>query len=150
LKSDVDERVRYNNGGETMMKRRWMGLGAGIIAVVVAACSSGTDPVSQGEVAQIVNITTSAHAASTDTIKVAFTYVTSSCDTGATLEVRDENTSEVAGMRFTARSHPVEVDCRLAPNLHPVVYSVSPPHFSPMRLAFSEPDGNDTVRVVGP
>jgi hypothetical protein len=34
--------------------------------------------------------------------------------------------------------------------MHPVVYAIPPVHFAPMRLIFSEPDGNDTVRVVGP
>jgi hypothetical protein len=133
------------------MWRRGIVFGVGIIAVGVAACTSGTDPVVQGQVAQIVDITTSAHAASTDTIRVAFTYVTSPCDTGAALEVRDENGSDYAGMRFTARSHPLDQGCALSSiAMHPVVYAIPPVHFAPMRLIFSEPDGNDTVRVVGP
>lgn len=132
------------------MWRRGVVLVAGVVITAIAACSSGTDPVLQGQVVSIVNITTSAHAASTDTIKVAFTWISTPCDTGASLEVRDENTSQVAGMRFTARSFQLQEGCRLAPTLHPVVYSIAPPHFAPMRLAFSEPDGNDTVRVVGP
>ena len=125
---------------------------AGIVAgVVVAACTSGTDPVSQGEVQQINNITTSAHAASTDTIRIAFSYVVPACDTGASLEVRDENGADYAGVRFTARSHPVDGVCPLLPTLpHAVAYLIPPPHFSPLKLIFSEPDGNDTVRVVGP
>lgn len=123
----------------------------GAVVVGVAACTSGTDPVEQGQVVQIVNIATSARAASTDTIKVAFSYVTSPCDTGAALEVRDENGSDYAGMRFTARSHPVDQGCVLSSmTMHPVVYAIPPVHFAPMRLIFSEPDGNDTVRVVGP
>ena len=132
------------------MWRRGMVLAAGVAVVAIAACTSGTDPVSQGEVQQIINITTSAHAASTDTIRIGFAYVIPPCDTGATLEVRDENGSDFAGMRFTARSHPTEAECRLSPTSHAVAYSISPPHFAPMKLIFSEPDGNDTVRVVGP
>jgi hypothetical protein len=126
-------------------------VGALVLGAGIAACTSGTDPVAQGQVVQIVNITTSAHAASTDTIRVAFSYVTAPCDTGAALEVRDENGSDFAGMRFTARSHPVDQACALTPTaMHPVVYAIPPVHFAPMRLIFSEPDGNDTVRVVGP
>jgi hypothetical protein len=124
---------------------------AGIVGVVAAACTTGTDPVAQGEVAQIVDITTSAHAASSDTIRIGFAYVIPPCDTGAVLEVRDENGLDIAGMRFTARSHPVDAACPLGPTVpHAVTYSISPPHYAPMRLIFSEPDGNDTVRVVGP
>ncbi|MFL5562405.1 MAG: hypothetical protein ACJ79K_13105 [Gemmatimonadaceae bacterium] len=133
------------------MWRRGMVLVAGVAVVAIAACTSGTDPVSQGEVQQIINITTPAHAASTDTIRIAFAYVIPGCDTGAVLEARDENGSDFAGIRFTARSHPVDAPCPLLPTLpHAVTYSISPPHFAPMKLMFSEPDGNDTVRVVGP
>jgi len=122
-----------------------------VAGVVAAACTTGTDPVSQGEVRQIVGITTSAHAAASDTIRIAFSYVIPPCDSGATLEVRDENDADYAGVRFTARSHTVDAACPLGPTLpHAVAYLIAPPHFAPMKLIFSEPDGNDTVRVVGP
>ena len=130
---------------------RLIAVGALVLGAGIAACTSGTDPVVQGQVVQIVDITTSARAASTDTIRVAFSYVTSPCDTGSALEVRDENGSDFAGMRFTARSHPLDQGCTLnSMTTHPVVYAIPPVHFAPMRLIFSEPDGNDTVRVVGP
>ena len=133
------------------MWRRGIVVGGGVVAVLVAACTSGTDPVIQGQLVPIVDITTSAHAASTDTIRVAFSYITSPCDTGAALEVRDENGSDYAGMRFTARSHPVDQGCVLSSmTTHAVVYAIPPVHFAPIRLIFSEPDGKDTVRVVGP
>jgi hypothetical protein len=122
----------------------------GVMVAIVAACSSTTDPVTQGEVAQIINIVTPARSAASETLKVSFTYVTSPCDTGATLEVRDANGTDMAGLRFTARSFPTERACTLsALQMHAVSYGIGPGHFMPMRLIFSEPDGNDTVRVVG-
>lgn len=120
----------------------------GVMAVVVA-CSSTTDPVPQGRVSQIVNIVTPARAAEDETLKVSFSYVTSPCDTGAVLEARDANTSEIAGLRFTARSYATERACQFSSMaVHNVTYAINPGHFAPFKLIFSEPDGNDTVRVV--
>lgn len=115
-------------------------------AVVAAACGSTTDPQLVGQVAVITGITTPIHAATTDTIKVGFSYVTTACDTGATVEARQTPD----GLRFTARSFPTELNCSGVNGPHPVGYLIRPPHDAQLRLIFSEPDGNDSVRVVGP
>ena len=119
----------------------------GLLAcVVAAACSSGTEPSSAGEVAVITGISVPARAAATDTIKVAFSYVTAPCDTALAVESR-ETLDEI---RFTARSKHTELTCIRIFSSHAVGYLIPPPHESPLRLVFSEPDGKDSVRVVAP
>jgi hypothetical protein len=113
-------------------------------AVTAAACSTTTDPVLTGQVAQIAGITTPAHATATDTIKVSFSYITTACDTGATVEAR--RTPD--GYRFTARSFTTELNCAGVNGPHAVGFSIAPPQDLPSRLIFSQPDGNDSVRVV--
>ena len=68
----------------------------------------------------------------------------SACDTGATVEAR--RTPD--GYRFTARSFPTELSCVGVNGPHAVGFNVAPPQELPVRLIFSEPDGNDSVRVV--
>ena len=100
-----------------------------------------------GDVAVITNISVPARAAITDTIKVGFTYVTAPCDTGLTVESR-QNFDE---LRLTARSKHTSLPCASTYDItHAALHVVVPPHEAPLRLIFSEPDGNDSVRVVAP
>ena len=128
------------------MRQRLGVVGVIAAAIVAAACGSTTDPLLVGQVAMIGAISTPAHAATTDTIKVGFSYITTACDTGATVEARQTPD----GLRFTARSFPTELNCVGVNGPHPAGYLILPPHDAQMRLIFSEPDGNDSVRVVGP
>ncbi len=120
----------------------------GLMACVVAfACTSATEPVLAGEVAVITGISVPARAAATDTVRVAFSYVTAACDTGLAVESR-QTFNEI---RFTARSKHTDLPCLAVLAIsHPVVYLIPPPHEAPLRLIFSEPDGKDSVRVVAP
>jgi hypothetical protein len=130
-----------------MRLRARLGLVGVMACVIAAACSSTTDPVLNGEVALIRGITVPARAASGDTIRVAFSYVTAPCDTGLTVESR-QTFDEI---RFTARSKQTTLPCvATLSGVHPVGYLILPPHEAPLRLVFSEPDGNDSVRVVAP
>lgn len=121
-------------------------VGVVVTASVAAACGSTTDPQLTGQVAQITGITAPLHATATDTVKVSFSYLTTACDTGATVEARQTPD----GLRFTVRSFPTELNCSGVNGPHPVGYLIRPPHDAQLRLIFSEPDGNDSVRVVGP
>lgn len=125
---------------------------AGLLGVVVAAgCSDTTGPKSVQRVATIVNIKVPATAAATDTVKVVFDYSPASyCDTGVVMQAR----TLADGLHFTVTSWSTNVQCPAYAadiiRLPSAGYIVSPPHDTPLRLVFSEPDGKDSVRVVAP
>ena len=121
------------------------------VAVAVAACDDSTSPGPQPRVAFIGNINVTAHAAYSDTVKVSFNYYTASCDTGVVVQARPT----IEGLRFTVTSWPTNRPCLLTLTSSilgppPVGYVVNPPHQSPLRLLFTQPEGIDSVRVVGP
>ncbi|MFL5562406.1 MAG: hypothetical protein ACJ79K_13110 [Gemmatimonadaceae bacterium] len=134
---------------------------AGMLGVItVAACRDTTAPVVQ-HIGTIFQIRVPDHAAFGDTVKIGFRYYTAGCDTGTVVETH----STTDGLRFTVRSFATNRPCFLLanaaggvqgnPTTDPIVapsvgYIVAPPHLTPMRLVFSEPDGGDSVRVVGP
>ena len=135
---------------------------AGLLGVIsFAACSDTTAPAATPHIGTIFQIRVPDHAASGDTVKIGFRYYTAGCDTGTVVEAR--STSD--GLRFTIRSYPTGRPCVLTPGIEGVSqgstgvsdiiapsvgYVVAPPHIAPIRLIFTEPDGRDSVRVVGP
>ena len=128
---------------------------AGIVAAAMAAaaCSKSTGPKTRSvqHLGWIGHISVPARAAVTDTVKIVFSYSTQYCDTGTVLQSR--TTSD--GMRFTVTSWSTDRPCPAVTSVvNPVLpmagYIVTPPHVAPMRLVFSEPDGNDSTRVVQP
>ena len=120
-------------------------------AVAVAACNDATSPAPRPHAAYIGNIKVTDHATYGDTVKVSFNYYTVSCDTGVVVESRPT----IEGLRFTVTSWPTNRPCPLTLTSTilgppPVGYVVNPPHQSPLKLVFTQPDGVDSVRVVGP
>ena len=63
-----------------MQARARLGLVAVTGCAIIVACSGTTDPVPAGEVALIRGIGVPACAAFTDTVQVAFSYVTAPCE----------------------------------------------------------------------
>ena len=121
------------------------------VVVTAAACNDTTAPSAAPHTAVITDIDVTSHAGPGDTVKVFFRYYTASCDTGAVVETRRISD----GLRFTVTSWATNRPCPLDASLSiiappPVGYIVSPPHVSPLRLVFTQPDGKDSVRVVGP
>jgi hypothetical protein len=126
---------------------------AGLLSAVVAvaACDDTTSPTPRPHIAAIANIKVTDHASYGDTVKVSFNYYTVSCDTGVLVQARPI----VEGLRFTVTSWPTNRPCPLTLTSSiigppPVGYVVNPPHQSPLKLVFTQPDGVDSVRVVGP
>ena len=121
------------------------------VAVTAAACNDTTAPTPTPRLATIANISVAGHGGYTDTVKVSFNYYTASCDTGVVVKVGQVN----EGLRFTVTSWPTNRPCPLTETFAMVVppavgYLVNPPHPSPLRLIFTQPEGTDSVRVVAP
>ena len=121
------------------------------VTVAAAACDDTTAPEPKPRLAFSDNIEVTPHAAYGDTVKISFNYYTASCDTGVVVQARPI----VEGLRFTVTSWPTNRACPLTLTSSiigppPVGYVVNPPHQSPLKLAFTQPGGIDSVRVVGP
>ena len=126
-------------------------VGAMVGIIVVAGCNDATGPKSHSvqRVATIYNIKVPARAAFGDTVRIAFNYAPFGCDSGVVFQARPT----ADGMRFTATSWSTELPCAYLRIMDPLAssvgYVVNPPHNAPLRLVFTEPDGKDSVRVVG-
>jgi hypothetical protein len=141
------------------MKRRFVI--AGMLGIItVAACRDSNAPATQ-HIGTIFQIRVPDHATTADTVKIGFLYSRTGCDTGTVVEAQ----SLSDGVRFTVRSYATNRVCPLSGGLYSagqgnsvvpypipssVGYVIAPPHVSPLRLVFTEPDGADSVRIVGP
>jgi hypothetical protein len=113
--------------------------------VVVAGCHDATAPRTDlARTASIEQIEVSAHAATTDTIFIRFTYITAPCDTSA-IGVRQTSSS----VRITATTYPTNRVCQtVLPAANNFRYMVLPYHTAPYTVIFTQPSGTDSVRVV--
>lgn len=126
---------------------------AGMVALItLAACGDSTAPATS-RIATIYQIRVPEHAAFGDTVRVSFSYSLAGCDTGVVVEQKPT----VDGMRFTVRSFSTNRVCPMtlmesfAPIIVPPVgVVISPPHFAPMKLVFTEPEGGDSIRIISP
>ena len=119
---------------------------AGLVGMVVlAGCHDATGPRTDGPLtAAIQQIQVSAQAAPTDTIFIRFTYVTAPCDTSA-IGVRQTSRS----VRITATAYHTNSPCVATLSmLNTFRYMVLPWHAAPYTVIFTQPTGNDSVRVV--
>jgi|SRR3954469_13135631 hypothetical protein len=118
----------------------------------VAACRDSNAP-DVAHIDAISAISVPAHASTGDTVKITFDYAPFGCDTGDVVEAR----TTTDGLRFTARNFSTNEPCPAVLHVQGYVYRpphveyiVAPPHLSPMKFVFTQPDGADSVRVVGP
>jgi hypothetical protein len=113
--------------------------------VIVSGCHDATAPRTDlPRTAPIDQIQVTAHAATTDTIFIRFTYITAPCDTSA-IGVRQTSST----VRITATAYPTNRPCVAdIAAANDFRYMVLPYHTAPYTVIFTQPSGNDSVRVV--